>query len=212
MSLLSRIFSRLQIKDSIVGLIICMFLLISVSSLAQVTAYVGGGSGLSEGLGYKNPNWTSTAGIELNPRRFLALAEVSAATANKIETNNGFSIKGVARGYIEHGRWLAGGGFSNSHTFTSKWDKGAMHGQVGIGYWRLNPNLRIFTDYILPRGDSQNDVHGVDFRYEIITRSHIEFRGEWQFLRYHPTGQKIVSSWGDSATFSVFYRLRFPRE
>jgi len=171
----------------------------------QIAAYLGGGGGLVNGMGTRNPNWTPMAGIEAGTRKTLFNVEFSADTANKIDAGSGVLFRFVAHGYLTHKRFFFGGGMSRTQLYTSAYDKSAWHPRAAVGY--QGRGWSVFGDYILPHGDPQNSVQGAQVRFEIPINRRLSFRYDTEIVRFHSTLQEQDRHWGGTSTFLLIFHL-----
>lgn len=186
-------------------LLVFVVVLVGAPCAAQFSPYFGGGGGLVNNMGVKNPNFTPTVGMDLAKARMVFNVEASAGTADKIDVGSGTLFRVIGRGYWWHKHWLLGGGVSRSQEFTSLYDKAAWHPRAALGYqageWAL------FGDYIFPQGDQQNAVQGAEVRFEVPINRRFALRYDTQVLHFHGTLQEADRQWGTTSTFLLLFHV-----
>jgi len=154
--------------------------------------YAFGGLALSGG-GYELLAGTTGAGINLENRRFMALAEGALDNAHKRDSGTGYDEFAKAQ-IVWRGPagWYFGGGGEWNKLITDLYTKQAWHPTLGGGKDFIRPDFscRLQAFYVLPGTDHLNAVQGPELTLWLPSparKTHWLYREQVGIYEFHQT-------------------------
>jgi len=155
--------------------------------------YVYGGLELNSGGGYSPAAGSTGVGVDLEDSRFMALAEVSVANAEKQDSGNGYEVHAKSRLFLRNrGNWFYGGGAQWNRLATSTYSKQFIRPAVGGGkdIFRESFSMRAQLLYLLPGTDRLNALQGPEFSLWLpspASARHFFYRQTVGIYEFHET-------------------------
>jgi hypothetical protein len=205
---------------------IVVFLVLSLSAMAQVQPFVAGG-GVLNGGGYVANGGALVTGVHFSGEHFLVDPEGGYETGGKNDDNDNTSSSGHTRylkgdALVRFGKYYVGSGASWSKLYTPDYTKGSVHPRFTVGRDFNKYFDRVLVSYVQTGTDTSNGLQGIDAQaYWFFGSKHIFLRMDLNADFGHETvipvsqggspqsvtaekAQKIVSS-----SFQTVFGFRF---